>query len=144
DMIVSGGENVYSTEVEEALYHHPDVFECAVFGVPDPRWGEAVRAVVVLRGEATPDGATPDGATPDGATPDGATLDGAALDAAAPDAETTNAETLREHCRELLGGYKVPKQIEIRSEPLPRSAAGKVLKRELRAPFWKGHERSIS
>ncbi|MBW2385109.1 MAG: AMP-binding protein [Deltaproteobacteria bacterium] len=139
DMIVSGGENVYSTEVEEALYHHPDVFECAVFGVPDPRWGEAVRAVVVLRGEATPDGATPDGAT----------LDGAALDAAAPDAEATNAkatnaETLREHCRELLGGYKVPKQIEIRSEPLPRSAAGKVLKRELRAPFWKGHERSIS
>ncbi len=119
DMIVSGGENVYSTEVEEALYRHPDVFECAVFGVPDPQWGEAVRAVVVLRGEASRDGAAPDAVAPD-------------------------AAALREHCRELLGGYKVPKLIEIRSEPLPRSAAGKVLKRELRAPFWKGHERSIS
>jgi long-chain acyl-CoA synthetase len=55
-----------------------------------------------------------------------------------------DADALREHCRGLLGGYKVPKQIEIRSEPLPRSAAGKVLKRELREPFWTGHERKIS
>ena len=109
DMIVSGGENVYSTEVEEALYRHPDVLECAVFGVPDSRWGEAVRAVVVPRGEASPD-----------------------------------ESMLRRHCREFLGGYKVPKVIEIRDEPLPRSAAGKVLKRELRDPFWKNGERSIS
>ncbi len=109
DMIVSGGENVYSTEVEEALYRHPQVAECAVFGVPDARWGEAVRAVVVLRG-------------------------GASLD----------ESSLREHCRGLLGGYKIPKVIEIREEPLPRSAAGKVLKRELRAPFWQDQGRSIS
>src|SRR4029079_95935 len=52
DMIVSGGENVYSTEVEEALYRHPAVLEAAVFGVPDEQWGEAVHAVVVLRIDA--------------------------------------------------------------------------------------------
>ncbi len=109
DMIVSGGENVYSTEVEEALYRHPDVAECAVFGVPDARWGEAVRAVAVPRV-------------------------GTSLDAA----------SLRDHCRALLGGYKVPKAIEIRDEPLPRSAAGKVLKRELRAPYWQDQGRNVS
>jgi long-chain acyl-CoA synthetase len=139
DMIVSGGENVYSTEVEEALYQHPDVFECAVFGVPDPQWGEAVRAVVVLRDEASIDRATLEAATLEAAAPEAT-----APEVAAADPETLRAAALREHCRELLGGYQVPKQIEIRSEPLPRSAAGKVLKRELRAPFWKGRERSIS
>jgi long-chain acyl-CoA synthetase len=108
DMIISGGENVYSTEVEEVLSQHPDVAECAVFGVPDERWGEAVRAAVVLREGAT-----------------------------------TDEEALTVHCREALGGYKVPKQIDLREDPLPRSAAGKVLKRELRAPFWQGHDRSI-
>jgi long-chain acyl-CoA synthetase len=109
DMIVSGGENVYSTEVEEALYQHPEVAECAVFGVPDAKWGEAVHAVVVPR-------------------------EGARLDEA----------RLREHCRGLLGGYKIPKAIEVRETPLPRSAAGKVLKRELRAPHWQGRERNVS
>jgi long-chain acyl-CoA synthetase len=54
DMIVSGGENVYCSEVEEALYKHPAVLEAAVFGVPDERWGEAVHAVVVPRCEVTP------------------------------------------------------------------------------------------
>jgi acyl-CoA synthetase (AMP-forming)/AMP-acid ligase II len=49
DMIVTGGENVYSTEVENVLYEHPAVLEAAVFGVPDDRWGEAVRAAVALR-----------------------------------------------------------------------------------------------
>ena len=109
DMIISGGENVYSTEVEEVLSQHPDVAECAVFGVPDDRWGEVVRAAVVLREGAT-----------------------------------TDEEALTVHCREALGGYKVPKQIDLREDPLPRSAAGKVLKRELRAPFWQGRDRSIS
>jgi long-chain acyl-CoA synthetase len=109
DMIVSGGENVYSTEVEEGIYRHPDVLECAVFGIPDDYWGEAVHAVVIPR--------------------EGSTLDEA---------------TLRSHCREHLAGYKIPKIIEVRSEALPRTAAGKVLKRELRAPFWKGRERNIS
>src|SRR5262249_50224485 len=49
DMIITGGENVYSTEVEHVLYEHPAVLECAVFGVPDQRWGEVVKAAVVKR-----------------------------------------------------------------------------------------------
>ncbi len=101
DMIVTGGENVYCTEVEDVLFRHPAVLEAAVFGVPDERWGEAVHAVVVLRAEVTPD------------------------------------ELIR-HCRESIAGYKVPKQIELRAEPLPKSGAGKVLKRELREPYWEG------
>jgi len=105
DMIVSGGENVYSTEVEEVLYRHPAVLEAAVFGVPDEHWGEAVHAVVVLRPDA-------------GATPD----------------------ELVEHCKRHIAGYKVPKQVELRDEPLPKSGPGKVLKRELRDPFWAGHD----
>jgi long-chain acyl-CoA synthetase len=107
DMIVSGGENVYSTEVEDVLYRHPAVAEAAVFGVPDERWGEAVHAVVVPRGPVT-------------------------------------AEELVAHCRGTIAGYKVPKAIEVRDEPLPKSGAGKVLKRELRAPFWAGHESMVS
>lgn len=106
DMIVSGGENVYSTEVEEVLYRHPAVLEAAVFGVPDEKWGEAVWAVVVPRTEVTPD-------------------------------------ALIEFCREHVGGYKVPKGIDLREEPLPKSGPGKVLKRELRAPFWEGRDRGI-
>jgi long-chain acyl-CoA synthetase len=101
DMIVSGGENVYCTEVEDVLFRHPAVLEAAVFGVPDEHWGEAVHAVVVPRADVTPD------------------------------------ELVR-HCRESIAGYKVPKQIEVRSEPLPKSGAGKVLKRELREPYWEG------
>lgn len=109
DMIVSGGENVYSTEVEEVLYRHPAVLEAAVFGVPDDRWGEAVHAVVVPReGRAGIDTAD-----------------------------------LIAFCREHIGGYKVPKAIDLRSEPLPKSGPGKVLKRELRAPFWEGSDRQV-
>jgi long-chain acyl-CoA synthetase len=102
DMIVSGGENVYCTEVEEVLYRHPAVLEAAVFGVPDSRWGEAVHAVVVPRAKVSED-------------------------------------ELLGHCRDAIAGYKLPKRIELRSEPLPKSGAGKVLKRELRAPHWEGH-----
>jgi acyl-CoA synthetase (AMP-forming)/AMP-acid ligase II len=107
DMIVSGGENVYSVEVEDALYRHPGVAEAAVFGVPDPTWGEGVHAVVV------PVPGWPEG---DGAL----------------------AEDLRAHCRRLIAGYKVPKTIEVRTEPLPKSGPGKVLKRALRDPWWAG------
>ncbi len=109
DMIVSGGENVYSTEVEEVLYRHPAVLEAAVFGVPDERWGEAVHAVVVPR-EAH--------------------------------AQVDPAE-LVDFCRQHIAGYKLPKAIELRAEPLPKSGPGKVLKRELRAPFWEGRERQV-
>jgi acyl-CoA synthetase (AMP-forming)/AMP-acid ligase II len=107
DIIVTGGENVYSTEVEEVLFRHPAVLEAAVFGVPHPRWGEAVHAVVVLRAEAT-------------------------------------ADELERHCRETLAGYKVPRSVELRAEPLPKSGAGKVLKRELRAPYWAGRDAMVS
>jgi long-chain acyl-CoA synthetase len=107
DMIVSGGENVYSTEVEDVLFRHPAVLEVAVFGIPDAHWGEAVHAVVVLRENASP-------------------------------------EELIGHCRTTLAGYKVPKRIEVREEPLPKSGAGKVLKRELRAPYWKDQAANVA
>jgi long-chain acyl-CoA synthetase len=101
DMIVTGGENVYSTEVEDVLYRHPAVLEAAVFGIPDQRWGEAVHAVVVARSDVSGD-------------------------------------DLLAQCRTVIAGYKVPKSIEFRVEPLPKSGAGKVLKRELREPYWEG------
>ncbi|HTU98857.1 MAG TPA: AMP-binding protein [Solirubrobacteraceae bacterium] len=103
DMIVTGGENVYSTEVEEVLYGHPAVLEAAVFGIPDARWGEAVHAVVVPRGDVA-------------------------------------EADLVAHCRGAIADYKIPKRIELTTDPLPKSGAGKVLKRELRAPYWTGHE----
>ena len=107
DMIVTGGENVYPAEVENALFSHPDVADAAVIGVPDERWGEAVKAVVVLR--------------------PGAKLDPAALIA---------------HCRERIAGYKTPKSIDA-VEVLPRNPSGKVLRRELRVPYWVGRERNV-
>ena len=107
DMIVTGGENVYCTEVEDVLYRHPAVLEAAVFGIPDERWGEAVHAVVV------------------------------------PRAPVTGADLVA-YCRGAIAGYKVPKTIDVRAEPLPKSGAGKVLKRELRAPHWAGRESMVS
>ncbi len=107
DMIVSGGENVYGSEVEEALYLHPEVLEAAVFGIPDPQWGEAVHAVVVPRSEVT-------------------------------------AEALIAFCREHIAGCKIPKSVSFQSDPLPKSGPGKVLKRELRQPFWEGHESQVN
>ena len=107
DMIVSGGENIYSTEVENALNAHPCVEEAAVFGVPNSRWGESVYAVVFSRRDVTP-------------------------------------EELIAHCRERIAGFKVPRRIELRTEPLPKSAAGKILKRELREPHWAGQHAQVS
>jgi long-chain acyl-CoA synthetase len=107
DMIVTGGENVYCTEVEDILYRHPAVLEVAVFGIPDLTWGELVYAVVVPRAAVTED-------------------------------------ELIAHCREAIAGYKVPKRLELRTEPLPKSGAGKVLKRELRAPYWAAHESMVA
>jgi long-chain acyl-CoA synthetase len=109
DMIITGGENVYSVEVESALLEHPAVLEAAVFGTPDSRWGEAVRAVVVL----------------------------------AEGGQASVAELLG-HCRERLAGFKVPREIELRGAPLPKSGPGKVLKRELREPYWAGRRRRVS
>jgi long-chain acyl-CoA synthetase len=108
DMIVTGGENVYSAEVENALSSHPDVAQVAVIGIPSDQWGEAVHAVVVPRPGAT-----------------------------------VTEEDLKAWGRERIAGYKVPKTIEFRAEPLPLSGAMKVLKRELRAPYWAGKERAV-
>jgi long-chain acyl-CoA synthetase len=107
DMIVSGGENVYCSEVEEALYKHPAVLEAAVFGVPDEDWGEAVHAVIVPRAAVT-------------------------------------GEELIAFCRKHIAGYKLPKAITLSSAELPKSGPGKVLKRELRAPFWEGRDRKVN
>jgi len=108
DMIVSGGENVYSAEVENALSSHPAVAQVAVIGIPSERWGEAVHAVVVLK----------------------------------PGQEVSEHD-LQEWARERIAGYKIPKSIEFRAEPLPLSGAMKILKRELRAPYWEGKDRSV-
>jgi acyl-CoA synthetase (AMP-forming)/AMP-acid ligase II len=108
DMIVSGGENVYSAEVENVLHAHPAVHECAVIGVPSDAWGEAVHAVVHLK-------------------------PGARLE----------ADVLIEFCRERLAHYKCPKSIDFSSDELPKSGPGKILKTELRAPFWNDEGRGI-
>ncbi len=108
DMIVTGAENVYSIEVENALYQHPAVESCAVIGIPSEQWGEEVHAVVVLA-----------------------------------DGHEADVEELIRHCHELIAGYKCPRGITFRAEPLPLSGAGKILKRELRAPFWEGQDRQV-
>ena len=104
DMIISGGENVYSGEVENALYEHEAVKECAVIGVPDPQWGERVHAIVVLHDSATA-------------------------------GEAVSEQELIAHCRQLIAGYKTPRSISFRVDPLPLSATNKILKSELRKSF---------
>jgi long-chain acyl-CoA synthetase len=108
DMIVTGGENVYSAEVENALASHPAVAQVAVIGIPSDRWGEEVHAVVVLK-----------------------------------PGQDVSEHDLQEWARERIAGYKVPKSIEFRAEPLPLSGAMKILKRELRAPYWEGQDRNV-
>jgi acyl-CoA synthetase (AMP-forming)/AMP-acid ligase II len=107
DMIITGGFNVFPSEVEHAILTHPQVLDCAVIGVPDEKWGEAVKAVLQLK--------------------PGATIDEGALLA---------------DVKAKLGSVKTPKSIEIWPD-LPRSAVGKVLKREIRKPFWGERERKI-
>ena len=109
DMIISGGENIYSVEVENALYTHPTVLEVAVVGIPDDTWGEAVHAVVVCK----------------------------------PGMSTTSEELIA-HTRTLIAGYKVPRSIEFLSEALPKSGAGKILKRDLRDKYWAGRSRNVN
>ena len=107
DMIISGGENVYSAEVENVLAQHPAVAVCSVIGIPSAEWGESVHAVVVLKAGASATG-----------------------------------EELVAHCKSLIAGYKCPRSVEFR-EALPLSGTGKILKTELRKPFWEGRERQI-
>ncbi len=108
DMIVSGGENIYPAEIENVLAGHPDVADVAVIGVPDDKWGEAVKAIVVPR--------------------PGRTLEPAGLIAFA---------------RERLAHFKCPRSVDF-TDALPRNPSGKLLKRVLREPYWRGHERRIN
>lgn len=107
DMIITGGFNVYSTEVEAAVLSHPAVKECAVVGVPDEKWGEAIKAVVELK-----------------------------------PGETVSEADLIAHCKAAIGSVKAPKSVDVIDE-IPRSAVGKVLKRELRDRYWQGQERQV-
>lgn len=109
DMIITGGENVYSGEVESVLSLLPGVAEVAVIGVPDDRWGERVHAVVVP-------------------------AVGAQL----------STDTVIAYCRSRIAAYKCPTSVEFRTTPLPLSAANKVLKTELRAPYWQGRDRQVN
>ncbi|MBI5949379.1 MAG: long-chain-fatty-acid--CoA ligase [Chloroflexi bacterium] len=109
DMIISGGENIYSTEVENALYEHPAVLEAAVIGIPDEKWGEAVLAVVVPR-----------------------------------EGVTVGEQEIIDHCKGLIAHYKCPKAVVIRQAALPKSGPGKILKTELRAPYWEGKTKQVN
>ncbi len=108
DMIVSGGENIYPAEVENAIFGHPAVADVAVIGVPDEKWGEAVKAIVVKN----------------------------------PDMDVTPAEIIA-YARERIAGYKLPKSVDFIGT-LPRNPSGKILRRELREPYWEGRERRVN
>ena len=107
DMIVSGGENIYPAEVENAIMAHSGVADAAVIGVPDDKWGETPKAVVVR----------------------------------AAGSDLTEAELIA-HCRERLAGFKCPTSVDFVDE-LPRNPSGKVLKKDLRAPYWTGRARQV-
>ena len=107
DMIVSGGENIYPREIENALFEHPNLADAAAIGIPSEKWGEEILVFVVIKaGE-----------------------------------EITEAEMI-DFCRERLAGYKIPRKFEF-IEELPRNATGKVLKKDLREPYWEGIDRRV-
>lgn len=107
DLIVSGGENIYPAEVENALFGHPAIADVAVIGVPDEQWGEAVKAIVVLK-----------------------------------EGMEATEEEIQAFARERIAGYKVPKSVDFTDE-LPRNPSGKILRRELREPYWEGRDRKV-
>ena len=107
DMIVSGGENVYPAEVESAIMGCPGVADVAVIGVPDDKWGESVKALIVASADGAPEPAD-----------------------------------VIAWARDRIAAYKAPKSIEF-IEALPRNPSGKVLRRELRAPYWEGRDRAV-
>ncbi|WOH56545.1 AMP-binding enzyme [Bradyrhizobium sp. BWC-3-1] len=108
DMIISGGENIYPAEVESALCDHPDVAEAAVIGIPDDKWGEAVKAVVVMK----------------------------------PGKQATATDIIN-FTRERIAGFKTPKSVEF-LPALPRNPSGKILRRQLREPYWAGKDRRVN
>jgi len=108
DLIISGGENIYPAEVENAIHDHPSVADVAIIGVPDEKWGEAVKAVVVLH----------------------------------PGTQAEASDIIA-FTRSRIAAFKVPKSVDFR-DVLPRNAAGKILRRDLREPYWSGHERRVN
>jgi acyl-CoA synthetase (AMP-forming)/AMP-acid ligase II len=109
DMIVTGGENVFSVEVENALSHHSAILESVALGIPSDKWGESVHAIIRLN-----------------------------------EGQKITDEEVISHCREYIAGYKLPHSIEIREEPFPITGAGKIMKNELRAPYWINEKRAIN
>ncbi len=107
DMVISGGVNIYPAEIEACLLSLDGIRDCAVFGIPDDEFGEALAAHVELH-----------------------------------DAAQLTVEDVREHVRTRLAGYKTPRVVEF-SEGLPREDSGKIFKRRLREPYWRGRERAI-
>ena len=107
DMIISGGENIYSTQVEAAIHQHPGVLECAVIGVPDDEWGESVKAVVVMK-----------------------------------PGETATEQEIITTAKEHLASYQKPKSVDF-VDNLPKAPTGKILKRELRDPYWRAQDRKV-
>ena len=108
DMIVSGGENIYPAEVENALMSHAEILDAAVIGVPDEKWGESAKGFVVLSKDSN-----------------------------------LSSEDIISFTKSKIASYKCPKSIEF-IEMLPRNPSGKVLRRELRAPYWEGQDRGVS
>ncbi|WP_436793806.1 long-chain-fatty-acid--CoA ligase [Actinospongicola halichondriae] len=108
DMIVSGGENVYPAEVENALMKHPGIGDVAVIGVPDDKWGEVGKAMVVKA-----------------------------------DGQDPTEEEILTYARGELAGFKIPKSVDFIDE-IPRNPTGKMLKKDLRAPFWEGRDRQVN
>lgn len=108
DMIISGGENIYPAEVENAIYGHPKLADVAVIGVPDDKWGEAVKAVVVPK-----------------------------------PGESVSAQEVIAWARERIAAYKCPKSVDI-IDALPRNPSGKILRKDLRAPYWGKQGRAVN
>ena len=99
DMVISGGFNVYPSEVESVLYEHASVADACVFAIPDDKWGEAVHAIVV--------------------------------------ADNIGETEIISHAKARLGGVKAPKSVAF-VRAIPRTAAGKMDKKALRAAYWTG------
>ena len=108
DMIVSGGENIYPAEVENALMKHPAVQDVAVIGIPDDRWGEVPLAIVVRKANVT-----------------------------------VSEDDIVAFGRTQLAGFKTPKKV-VWADALPRNPSGKILKKDLRAPYWEGRTRQVN